>query len=612
MKKNTYKYGGYLLVVVTIFCGSFLAGYFKEVMGVSQLTPFHFSYLQSPSFFDDSYTVNTSKNKDRNNQEGVDYPKGIIVNHHLLAADLIAKAFIEIETKEEKTVLLISPNHFSAGTRNIIASMASWKTPYGDLSPEENLLLKLQKENVISIEETPFEKEHGVSGIVPFIKKSLPNAKVIPILVKDETTKEEIDGFVNEFVKTSGEDIVIVGSFDFSHYQSAEVAAFHDQTALAVISSFDLESVSRLETDSNQGIYLLLTLLERTGATKFSLLANTNSAEVLATSTLEETTSYIIGTFSRGDTTRNDTVTILAFGDMMLDRAIRTKIKEHGSEYPFSNIKRFLQGVDIVVANAEGVFTDNLSVTEGKKNGPLQFTFDPRSIPTLKRLGFSVFSQANNHTSDFGTQGATESKRFMERQGIGYFGDYYNSKDLAYTKIVRGKKVTFVGYNQFSNTGTKEVIEAIQKAKSEASFVIVYPHFGNEYKENFSASQQDTAHSFIDAGADVIIGSHPHVLQGIEIYKGRAIFYSLGNFVFDQSNYGPTSEGLSVGVELRDSTVTYSLFPFSIKRGQVTLMQNKERDTLLKKVASLSLSDETARELIKKGKFSLVHENKIR
>ncbi len=125
MKKNTYKYGGYLLVVVTIFCGSFLAGYFKEVMGVSQLTPFHFSYLQSPSFFDDSYTVNTSKNKDRNNQEGVDYPKGIIVNHHLLAADLIAKAFIEIETKEEKTVLLISPNHFSAGTRNIIASMAS-------------------------------------------------------------------------------------------------------------------------------------------------------------------------------------------------------------------------------------------------------------------------------------------------------------------------------------------------------------------------------------------------------------------------------------------------------------------------------------------------------
>ena len=69
---------------------------------------------------------------------------------------------------------------------------------------------------------------------------------------------------------------------------------------------------------------------------------------------------------------------------------------------------------------------------------------------------------------------------------------------------------------------------------------------------------------------------------------------------------------MSVGIELRDSTVTYSLFPFSIKRGQVTLMQNKERDTLLKKVASLSLSDETARRLIKKGKFSLAHENKIR
>lgn len=274
-------------------------------------------------------------------------------------------------------------------------------------------------------------------------------------------------------------------------------------------------------------------------------------------------------------------VTILAFGDMMLDRKVREQINNNGAEYPFALIKDFLKGdgigSDIVVANAEGPFTYNDSVTVGKKDAPLNFTFDPAVLPTLKDLGFTLLGQANNHTLNFGMAGFRQSTSSIESAGLNWFGDPRNKEVRPYIAEIRGEIIAFIGYHEFVYQGLDDVLQAIKDAKKYATFVVVYPHWGEEYKLDFTADQQEKARAFIDVGADVVLGAHPHVVEPIEIYNNKVIFYSLGNFIFDQAANAPTGRGLAVKIYLKKDAVKYDLFPISILRQQATLMTGEDR-----------------------------------
>ena len=175
-------------------------------------------------------------------------------------------------------------------------------------------------------------------------------------------------------------------------------------------------------------------------------------------------------------------VTILVFGDMMLDRKVREQINKNGPEYPFILIKDFLQGNDVVVANAEGPFTDKASVTLGKKDAPLQFTFDPAILPTLKNLGFTLLDQANNHTLNFGLADFQQSISFIEKAGLNWFGDPRNLKAKPYIAEIRGEKIAFIGYNEFAYQGLSNILQAIKDTKKNASFIVVYAHWGEELR----------------------------------------------------------------------------------------------------------------------------------
>lgn len=298
-------------------------------------------------------------------------------------------------------------------------------------------------------------------------------------------------------------------------------------------------------------------------------------------------------------------VTILAFGDMMLDRNVRVKIKANTESYPFENIKDFLSGHDIVVANLEGVFTNFPSVTAGVVDGPLQFTFDPKIIATLKQFNFNLFSVANNHSLNFGRDELDKSNKLLEKEGMNWFGDPSNKNLNSFTTTVRGQKITFIGYHEFAYQGFDLILDEIKLAKENKSFVIIYPHWGEEYNKSMTKSQISMAHKFIDAGADLILGSHPHVIEPIEVYNGKAIFYSLGNFIFDQYNTGPTSEGLSIGISISKDEVKYNIYPFDIKKAQVSLMTKINSDAVLNNLSVKSIADESTKEGIKAGEFVL-------
>ena len=247
---------------------------------------------------------------------------------------------------------------------------------------------------------------------------------------------------------------------------------------------------------------------------------------------------------------------ILFVGDLMFDRGIRYYAQKNGgNEFIFEKISDFLKNNDLVVANLEGPITKNQSVSAGTAPGATNnyyFTFDPSVAKTLYDNNIKLVSLGNNHILNFGQPGLAETKKYLDEAKIDYFGapDYPKSILIE----IKGVKITFINYNEFADLdlliNKKSTIEKIQKAKNYSDIIIVYAHWGIEYQKSPSARQINLAHKFIDEGADIVIGSHSHVTGTIEEYKGKKIYYSLGNFIFDQYFDEDVRKGLGVAVKI--------------------------------------------------------------
>ncbi len=269
----------------------------------------HYSYFSQAEFFEEAYAM-------AGNSQGEPVFKGIIVNHHLLAKQFIAEAFKQVATTAPITVLLVSPNHFATGKFPIITSGAVWKTPFGDLEPDTGLINQLTTKGLVSLEEQPFEQEHGVSGIVGFIKKSLPNAKLVPIIVKDRLSLTSAKKIANQLHQIlPNQQWMVVGSFDFSHYLTSRASDFHDAQSLAVLENLDFNKLKTLDVDSRPGLAVFLELMRLASANKFTLFKQSNSAKLVRQDILEST-SYLTGGFSVGENQPQPIDTLLSLGNV--------------------------------------------------------------------------------------------------------------------------------------------------------------------------------------------------------------------------------------------------------------------------------------------------------
>ncbi len=302
--------------------------------------------------------------------------------------------------------------------------------------------------------------------------------------------------------------------------------------------------------------------------------------------------SQVKGLFSVSET-KEENAKLLFLGDVMLDRYNRVLMERHGAEWMTEKIQPLFLGQDLVIANLEGPVTDSGSVsvgTEVGEKGHMIFTFDKqqtKNFLSFNRIG--AVNVGNNHILNFGEEGARQTKDFLKENRIDFFGDYRGKgeEEQWLEKNINGIKIAFLNYNQFGGQLKKEELLAlISKAKQGGNFVVVYTHWGVEYALKESTSQREMAHSFIDAGADLIIGSHPHVVQPAEEYKGKMIFYSLGNFIFDQYFSRETRIGLGVGVSIsQDQKTEFVLTPFYLQNnGQLVLLEGKEKEELLTKL----------------------------
>jgi poly-gamma-glutamate synthesis protein (capsule biosynthesis protein) len=268
-------------------------------------------------------------------------------------------------------------------------------------------------------------------------------------------------------------------------------------------------------------------------------------------------------------------ISILFTGDIMLDRTVRTTIEKNGFEYPFIAVEDIFKETDLAIGNLEGTITSNPSVST-KNYSVLHFTFDQSVGAGLKTIGFSGFSQANNHALDFGQDGFLETETNLSQAGLFSFGSPSNDVNLSKQVTIDGQNVCFIGYMPLYKETTKPIIDEIAKLKPACNFITVFAHWGVEYETSESATQKREAHELIDAGADLIIGAHPHVIEPIEIYKGKAVFYSLGNFIFDQDFSLATRQGLVVRLELGTSTETFHLTGINMRHNVLTLASSTD------------------------------------
>lgn len=249
----------------------------------------------------------------------------------------------------------------------------------------------------------------------------------------------------------------------------------------------------------------------------------------------------------------NITLDLLFTGDVFLDRGIdklsqKSKLKY---AYPFQGLDTLgREKYDAWIGNLECPVTDKQSTVYEKENY-LKFSCKKEYLPELKKY-FDIVSLANNHTDNMDHRnGLEETRKHLDDIGIKYFGDYDNSQTDNLCEIIKVKNIPilFCGYHGVYKLPTNEQLKTISEY-SKYFITFVMPHQGIEYSFKSNSYQKKIYRSMIDDGADAVIGSHPHVIEETEIYKGKRIFYSLGNFIFDQT-WIKTREHLTVKTEIK-------------------------------------------------------------
>ena len=528
-----------------------------------------------------------------------------IVPHHLLANPMIDYFFRYLSRQDHPhTIVILSPDHFLSGILEEGNSFLApeLNSPSSELKQVEvdvDLGRKLRQDNRINSNHSAILAEHGVMALIPYLEKYLPDTMILPLLVPAKITREEIEQLVETINLRADYPVMMIASVDFSHFLPRRAADFHDLRSIRVIINWEKDYFNSMDVDCWQALYGIRYFAHLRQREEFVLLAHQNSADFLPGES-ERTTSYYSAVF--GETKREESIfnspgkdedskvkTILIVGDVMLDRGVEELIRQNGIYYPFQKIYPLLKGIDIVVGNLEGPLVEDSFKFSPH---PLRFSFSPRTMQGATWSNFHLFSLANNHILDRSKEGLEETKKWLKKYGINFVGNpLQNDLDINDSSFIDDDLI-ILAFNLIPPYPIKEeeIIKIVEKANfyNPDKFIMVMFHWGEEYTLLSTPHQQTLARRLIDKGVDLIIGHHPHVVQDIEIYQGKLIFYSLGNFIFDQYFSAATQKGLAVGGEIYSDKVIYRLFPFQIKQGQPALMENKVAKDFLKELASRS------------------------
>jgi poly-gamma-glutamate synthesis protein (capsule biosynthesis protein) len=294
-------------------------------------------------------------------------------------------------------------------------------------------------------------------------------------------------------------------------------------------------------------------------------------------------------------------VSITVTGDVLFGRKMPSVLSSGESPYRF--VSSVINSSNILLVNFENPATNSGSAVKG--DVPLKCS--PEYVPLVKGSNNTVCALANNHAFDYGIDGMNDTINTLNQANITHIGAGNNLANASAPATIHtnGRTITILNYMDSDNfkeysqevmpkatnnssgySAYNETLAAqeIKSAKENGSdYVIIFMHYGNEYSRTPNEEQVNISHQCIDNGADIVLGSHTHVTQGVEIYKDKPIFYNLGNFIFDQSNSN-THRAYFVNIQLVNNTAEVTMYPIDIINYLPHFMSPSDGQTLLKEL----------------------------
>ena len=295
---------------------------------------------------------------------------------------------------------------------------------------------------------------------------------------------------------------------------------------------------------------------------------------------------------------------IVFTGDVLLARNIEQLIRRNGPSYPFIKMTSIFNNAPTVIGNFESAILQNHIPTPAYVT---TFSTDVTLLPLLTDAGFTNLSLANNHSFDYGAETFTYTVESLTANNLSPVGHPLNSTSSLTTTFTSGDyTIGMLALNQvFTTLPWPAIEESLALLTSTTDYQVAYIHWGDEYVLKHNQTQEDTAKRLIDLGIDAVVGHHPHVTQDIAVYNGRPIFYSLGNFLFDQYFSVDVQQGLVLRLTLATSSAEFTLVPISSEGtlSQPHLMHESVAALFLKNLARRS--DPEYAENIAQGKLIL-------
>lgn len=282
-------------------------------------------------------------------------------------------------------------------------------------------------------------------------------------------------------------------------------------------------------------------------------------------------------------------------GDIMLARSVELWMQGSGIAYPFLHVQDIIGSSTVSFANFEAAIPENHEHTVAYST---RFSTDAKYITELAKSGITHVSLANNHAHDFGGTAEANTRIVLAGNGVIPFGNANTVSTTSVTYVHSGSTtVSFIAIqNVYGALDYDEIKKIIIQMNETSDIQIAYIHWGTEYQPTHDLEQEVLAKHLVSLGIDAIVGHHPHVVEDIQMVQGVPVFYSLGNFIFDQYFSTAVQQGLALRLEYTNRALTFTLVPVTSigTHAQPRLMEGTERSLFLEKLSERSDKSLTA------------------
>jgi AmmeMemoRadiSam system protein B len=475
---------------------------------------------------------------------------GISVPHHLLAADLIARGVWAASGNSYERIVVIGPDHFRRSRLPLATTRRSFDTVLGPVEVDGTAADVLIGRSDLVDDSDLFEREHGISAILPFLRAVFPGTPVVPIALATNAGPREWDAIVELLKKIITPRTLVVQSTDYSHFLLPHVARLRDQETLNLIAANDPAGIESLRQsnhlDSKASQYVQMRLQDDVFHSHAAVVANRNSYEY--GHEIVPSTSYIATVYSTDETALSslaysDQKITYFGGDVFLGRLLTLPILQKTAKGVIVDGVRRATNRQPLVVNLEGVITSDPPVNIPRGRHVMD---DRLAGPVLRDINVVAAGLANNHSFDLGPDGLAASIKVLEARGIRPL-PHAIVTDLGAFRLVA---LNFVGSDdakgypvvrRMDRRGKPIAVTDIARLCASPALppLIALVHWGSEYTLVADHRENAIAGELAACGVSLIVGAHSHQASSrLQLVSGgeALMYYSLGNLLFDQTS----------------------------------------------------------------------------